>query len=69
MTSSQTDASVLPFAQSSAPPDVLRTMLQQLEQDVITAEFSEDRVHLDYIRPGGRRFRRHLAMDPLPTRR
>ena len=34
MTSYQHDVSVLPFAQSSALPDVLRTMLQQRVQEV-----------------------------------
>ncbi len=37
MTSYQKDASVLPFAQSSAPPDVVRAMRQQLVQEVITS--------------------------------
>ena len=41
-TSVQKEASVLPFAQSSATPDVLRTMLQQLVHEIITTEFSEE---------------------------
>ena len=55
MTSSQKDASVLPCAQSSAPPDALRTMLQQLVQDVITAEFSEEIGAARYARSPERR--------------
>ena len=55
MTSYQKDASVLPFAQSSAPPDALRAMLQQLVQDVITAEFSEEIGAARYARSPERR--------------
>lgn len=55
MTSFQKDASVLPFAQSSAPPDVLRAMLQQLVQEVITAEFSEEIGAARYARSPDRR--------------
>lgn len=42
MTSGQKDASALPYAQSSAPPEALRVMLRQFVQEVITAEFSEE---------------------------
>lgn len=40
MTSREKDATVLPFAQSGAPPDALRAMLSQLVHDVIEAEFA-----------------------------
>jgi putative transposase len=55
MTSYAKDASVLPFAQSSATPDVLRTMLQQLVQDVITTEFRDVIGAAPYARSAERR--------------
>lgn len=42
-------------AQSSAPPDVLRAMLQQPLQDVITAEFSKEVGAAQYARSPERR--------------
>ena len=41
MTSASHDASVLPFAQSVAPPDAIRLLLRQLVQDVIETAFHE----------------------------
>lgn len=40
MTSRPNDATVLPFAQPSAPPDALRAMLAQLVHDVLETEFA-----------------------------
>lgn len=40
MTSREKDATVLPFAQSAAPPDALRAMLSQLIHDVLETEFA-----------------------------
>ena len=55
MTSFQKDASVLPFAQFSAPPDVLRTMLRQLVQEVIATEFRQEIGAERYARTAERR--------------
>jgi putative transposase len=55
MTSGMKDASVLPFAQSSGTPDVLRTMLQQLVHEVIAAEFSAEIGAERYARSPDRR--------------
>jgi putative transposase len=60
---------VLPFAQSSVPPDVLRAMLQQLVQEVIISEFSDEIGAARYARSPERRDVRNGYRTPRFTTR